>query len=254
MEDEELTQIARQGSGSACRSLDGGFVHWQKGERSNGSDSLARQVIPPTSWSSMRVLILVVNDSKKKISSTKGMRLGVETSELLKHRADKIVSQRIDKIVKAIKANNFPDFAEITMKDSNQFHAVALDTFPPCIYMNDVSHSIVEFVHKYNELAGETKVAYTFDAGPNACLYLEEENVGGVVAALNLAFPNDNSSDVEYIKGIPIKEQSYEAYKFKSYGSNLLKYIIHTKIGEGPRRLEECDGLLNEAGEPKKFT
>lgn len=228
-------------------------MHWQKGDNPNGSDSLAQQVVPSSSWSNMRVLILVVNDSKKKTSSTKGMLLCVETSELLKLRAEKIVPQRIEGITKAIKTKNFQDFAEITMKDSNQFHAVALDTFPPCIYMNDVSHLIAEFVHKYNELAGETKVAYTFDAGPNACLYLEEENIAGVVAGLKLAFPNDNVGNVEYIKGIPIKEQPYEAYKFKSNGNNLLKYIIHTKIGEGPKRLDECEGLLNEAGEPKKL-
>lgn len=227
-------------------------MHWQKGDNPNGSDSLAYQVVPSSSWSNMRVLILVVNDSKKKTSSTKGMRLSVETSELVKHRAEKIVPKRIESIIKSIKTKNFSDFAEITMKDSNQFHAVALDTFPPCIYMNDVSHAISEFVHKYNELAGETKVAYTFDAGPNACLYLEEENVAGVVAGLKLAFPNDSAGNVEYIKGIPIKEQPYEAYKFKSNGNNLLKYMIHTKIGEGPKRLEECDGLLNEAGDPKK--
>lgn len=200
----------------------------------------------------MRVLILVVNDSKKKTSSTKGMRLCVETSELVRHRAEKVVPQRIENIIKAIKSKNFLEFAEITMKDSNQFHAIALDTFPPCIYMNDVSHSISEFVHTYNELAGETKVAYTFDAGPNACLYLEEETVAGVVAGLKLAFPNDNTDNVEYIKGIPIREQPYEAYKFKPIGNNLLKYVIHTKIGEGPKRLDEHDGLLNEAGEPKK--
>lgn len=44
------------------------------------------------------------------------------------------------------------------MQDSNQFHAVALDTYPPCVYMNDVSHSIVGLVHLINKLAGRTLV------------------------------------------------------------------------------------------------
>lgn len=44
------------------------------------------------------------------------------------------------------------------MKDSNQFHAVCLDTYPPCVYMNDVSHSVSALIHKYNEEAGEIKV------------------------------------------------------------------------------------------------
>lgn len=40
----QLTAIARQGSGSASRSLYGGFVRWQKGEKEDGSDSIAIQV------------------------------------------------------------------------------------------------------------------------------------------------------------------------------------------------------------------
>lgn len=47
------------------------------------------------------------------------------------------------------------------MKDSNQFHAVALDTYPPALYMNSVSHEIIDFVHTYNSICGSTKVYHT---------------------------------------------------------------------------------------------
>ena len=40
----QLTAIARQGSGSASRSMYGGFVRWQKGERADATDSIAVQV------------------------------------------------------------------------------------------------------------------------------------------------------------------------------------------------------------------
>jgi diphosphomevalonate decarboxylase len=40
----EFTAIARQGSGSASRSMYGGFVKWIKGERPDGSDSIAVQI------------------------------------------------------------------------------------------------------------------------------------------------------------------------------------------------------------------
>lgn len=89
------------------------------------------------------------------------------------------------------------------MKDSNQFHAVCLDTYPPCIYMNDISHIIVDFVHKYNRMCGDIKVAYTFDAGPNACLYLLEDQVQDVLSLINVIFPSTIAND-EFLKGIPI--------------------------------------------------
>ena len=52
----------------------------------------------------------------------------------------------------AINKRDFSTFAELTMRDSNSFHAVCLDTFPPCVYMNQASPSIIIFylsVHIY---------------------------------------------------------------------------------------------------------
>lgn len=58
--DEDLPSIARQGSGSACRSIYGGFVHWKAGVNNLGLDSTAVQIAPDTHWPEMRILILVV--------------------------------------------------------------------------------------------------------------------------------------------------------------------------------------------------
>lgn len=57
----ELSAVARQGSGSACRSLYGGFVQWKMGEWSDGKDSIAEQVESESYWPELRVLILVVS-------------------------------------------------------------------------------------------------------------------------------------------------------------------------------------------------
>ncbi|XP_075289521.1 LOW QUALITY PROTEIN: diphosphomevalonate decarboxylase [Opisthocomus hoazin] len=91
----ELSEAARRGSGSACRSMLGGFVQWQRGERPDGSDSLAHQVAPETHWPQLRVLVLVVSGEKKEVGSTAGMQTSVDTSPLLKHRAEAVVPERL---------------------------------------------------------------------------------------------------------------------------------------------------------------
>lgn len=96
---------------------------------------------------------------------------------------------------------------------SPRFHAICLDTYPPCVYMNDVSHTIVNFVHAFNQIEGETKVCYTFDAGPNACLYLLEKNVKRVLSFINYVFPNDKQMSDEYVRGIPV-DRDVEVRKF----------------------------------------
>lgn len=117
---QEISDIARMGSGSACRSIYGGFVQWQKGVQVDGKDSIAVQVAPASHWPDLHVLILVVNDAKKKVASTSGMARSVVTSELIKYRVEKCVPQRIHSITQAIRDRNFSKFAEVTMKDSNQ--------------------------------------------------------------------------------------------------------------------------------------
>ncbi|XP_018563556.1 diphosphomevalonate decarboxylase [Anoplophora glabripennis] len=253
----DISSIARRGSGSACRSIYGGWVRWCKGVKNDGSDSIAKQIAAASHWLEMRVLILVVNDTRKKYSSTDGMQRGVKTSELLKYRSQTIVPRRIEAMVKAINEKDFHTFARLTMEDSNQFHAICLDTYPPCVYMNDTSHGIAELVHLYNEYKASNKVAYTFDAGPNACLYLLESEVEEFLAVINEAFP-PRENQVDYLRGIPvtnrcIPEKMRLSLNIKRHEEGMLKYIIHTKIGDGPQLSHRPeDHLLDEAGLPKR--
>nr|QYV43150.1 diphosphomevalonate decarboxylase [Colaphellus bowringi] len=254
----DISAIARRGSGSACRSVYGGWVQWCKGASPTGEDSIAKQIAPASHWPQMRVLILVVNDERKKYSSTSGMKRSVETSELLQYRATKIVPQRIEAITKAIINKDFQAFAQITMEDSNQFHAVCLDTFPPCVYMNDTSHAIVDVVHAYNDFKKSNKVAYTFDAGPNACLYLLDSEVEEVLSVIDYVFPPVVNSE-GYLKGIPlskkaITEELKAVFEAKRQNFGALKYVIHTRIGDGPKTLTNPeDHLVDEMGLPKKM-
>lgn len=252
----ELSAIARQGSGSACRSMYGGFVKWEKGDKQDGSDSIAIQVAPETHWPEMHALILVVNAGKKPVSSTVGMETTVRTSQLLKYRAEHVVSNRMLQMEKVIKERNFEEFAKITMQDSNQFHAVCLDTYPPIFYLNDTSKRIIQLITKYNLLDGKIKAAYTFDAGPNAVLYVLSSQVPQVLALVSHFFPPDNTSESLFITGLSqtapaIDEKLAQQFQMEPIPGSI-KYIIHTKVGGGPCQLSDPElCLLNENGLPK---
>lgn len=98
----DLSKIARQGSGSACRSLFGGYAAWQMGEQEDGSDSLAYEVAPASHWPDMRACILVASADKKDVSSTAGMQATVATSALFQERANNVVPKRMKAMEKAI--------------------------------------------------------------------------------------------------------------------------------------------------------
>ncbi len=179
LDSRELSILSRQGSGSACRSVLGGFVEWRRGEEADGSDSYAVQVAAHTHWPQMRNVVAVADSAKKKVSSRAGMKQTVQTSPLYEARLG-WVARAVEEMRKAVLARDYAKFAEITMRESSDMHAVMLDTWPPITYLNDVSKEIMYKVHELNATSSEPLTAYTFDAGPNAHLYTLEKNVEAV--------------------------------------------------------------------------
>lgn len=261
----EVTAVARQGSGSACRSLFGGFVRWSMGDKADGTDSVASQVAPAEHWPEMEALIMVASKAKKHTSSTSGMMTSVETSALLAHRAATVVPERMAQMEAAYMSKDFESFGELTMRDSNQFHATCLDTYPPIFYMNDVSRQVANAVHTINSGYGKLVAAYTYDAGPNAVIYVLKENALDVLALLLLAFPPADgeaqnqgvvggsggvgggyvlSSQVEETMqmvhaDVPSANNTELVEKMKSISEKgRLIQIIHTRVGPGPRVID----------------
>jgi len=256
----ELSLIARQGSGSACRSLFGGFVAWQMGSSPDGSDSLAVEVAPRDHWPDIHALICVVSDDKKGTSSTSGMQRTVETSPLLQHRIKHIVPERMRLISEAIRSKDFNTFAGLTMQDSNQFHAVALDTDPPIFYMNDVSRAIIALVTEYNRVStengGPLKAAYTYDAGPNAVIYAPKENIKEIVEFIIKYFPQQSPFKDPFALfgtagvGEGKVVSGFNTAVSKPFGVGAVKNLIHTRVGDGPRVLGSEEDLLGANGLP----
>ena len=230
------------------------------GERADGSDSLAVEVAPREHWPDIHALICVVNDEKKGTSSTTGMQRTVETSPLLQHRIKHVVPERMAAISKAILARDFDAFARITMQDSNQFHAVALDTDPPIFYMNDVSRAIIAIIVEYNRVAvangGKLKAAYTYDAGPNAVIYAPKENIKEIIELIVKYFPQvDGFKDPFALFGAAgVQGKAVPGFNeavAKPFAVGAVKGLIHTRVGDGPRMLGAEDALLSSNGLPK---
>lgn len=231
--DSELSAIARMGSGSACRSLFGGFVAWDMGSKADGSDSMARLVADADHWPEMEVLILVVNAGRKTVSSTSGMQTTVKTSPLMAYRASDVVPGRMKEMEEAIAKKDFATFAELTMKDSNQFHAVCLDTYPPISYMNDASRAIVNVLTTYNKSKASPKAAYTYDAGPNCVIYALKEDIPEILQMVCTCFPPANSESP--LRGITTTMPQPAAHPIAEPLSNAVDHIIHTRVGPGPQ-------------------
>ncbi|KAF0692983.1 Aste57867_16029 [Aphanomyces stellatus] len=254
--DGQFSAIARQGSGSACRSLHGGFVRWDKGLKADGTDSLAIQIADDKHWPELEAIICVVNDKEKDTSSTDGMMTSKNTSDLLHFRAREVVDKRLAAIEAAYLAKDFETFGKITMMDSNQFHATCLDTYPPIFYMNEISRNIINLVHKYNDAAGKIQAAYTFDAGPNAVIFLEKKHTQEVVALLRHFF--DSAVEPLEIRG-PVDTTTLPAVDAVLLSSiktqptpGALKMLYHTTVGDGRRVLPASESLIDLAtGLPK---
>lgn len=245
----QLSLIARQGSGSACRSVLGGYVAWNKGEKDDGSDSLAYEVAPASHWPDMRAAILVVSAEKKGVSSTSGMQQTVATSELFNVRVAGLVDERMEQMEEAIKRKDFETFGRLTMRDSNTFHATCLDTYPPIFYMNDVSRAAVAIVHAINDDAGEIIAAYTFDAGPNAVVYYLEQHEHKVAGLFKALLPNvDGWQGPRGQRVRPFEEGAakIDEKSLKTLMEGVARVIL-TGVGEGPVEVDEH--LVDEKGE-----
>lgn len=252
----EISKIARKGSGSACRSVFGGYVAWEMGELEDGSDSKAVEVAPLEHWPNLKATILVVSADKKDTPSTSGMQTTVQTSDLFQWRIKEVVPLRFEQMKKTILDKNFKEFADLTMKDSNSFHATCLDSFPPIFYLNDTSKKIIKLIHLINEFYNEVIAAYTFDAGPNAVIYYEEENEDRLFAFLYKLFNKVEGWESKYSNEDLIKFNSkFEEMKSKinfQLDDELYKgvsKVILTRVGGGPQ--DTTESLVNEKGYPK---
>ncbi|TMN22426.1 diphosphomevalonate decarboxylase [Lentibacillus cibarius] len=172
LNNQELSVLTRQGSGSACRSVYGGFVEWEKGLKEDGSDSHAIPIAPANHWD-IRVAAAVMSSDAKKILSREGMERTVNTSSFYPSWVESIPTDLIT-IKKGIMHKDFEKVGSIAEVNCLRMHATTLAAHPPFTYWQSTTFLIMEAVR---DLRSSGVPAYfTIDAGPNVkVLYLPED-------------------------------------------------------------------------------
>jgi diphosphomevalonate decarboxylase len=181
---EELSILARRGSGSASRSILGGFVQWNKGTLPDGSDSLAIQVKDENHWPELSMIVTIISMEEKKVSSRAGMSQTVKTSPLYKAWLDTIESD-VENIKEAIINKDFTQLGRIAEANALKMHSTMHTTDPPIIYWQSGTLSIMKEVIALREKG--TECYFTMDAGPQVkilCLKKDLEQVKRKVLAV----------------------------------------------------------------------
>jgi len=166
LSETELSRLARKGSGSACRSVPGGFVEWLSGD--TDESSYAVTIAPPEHWDLVDC-IAVVSQEHKITGSTEGHYLA-NTSPLQEARiAD--AKRRLDICRQAILTRDFEAFSWIVEQDCNLMHAVMLTSNPQLLYWQSGTLAVMRAVLGLRR--NNLPVCYTIDAGPNVHVICE---------------------------------------------------------------------------------
>jgi diphosphomevalonate decarboxylase len=195
--------MARRGSGSASRSVFGGFVMWQKGN--SDDSSYAKQLFDENHWD-LRNVIAMVSSNPKKIRSIEGMKLSKKTCpEQIYSGFASVADPDIEQISAALSARDIAKLGASYEQENYLFRQVCLKTMPPLDYWMKATHDIL---NKVVNLRDEGIPAYAgTDAGPNVHIFTVPKQVKRVIRTIQ---------EVEGVLG-----------------------IIHCRVGEGSHLIEE---------------
>ena len=161
---EELAQISKFASGSSSRSFFGPVGMWDKntGEVSEVKTDLK-----------LAMIVLVLNEEKKIISSRKGMALCMETSTSF----DEWIRQSeidFENMKRYLSEGDFSKVGDLTEENALRMHETTKNANPPFTYLTEKSFEAMEYVKELRK-QGE-RCYFTMDAGPNVkVLCLEED-------------------------------------------------------------------------------
>jgi diphosphomevalonate decarboxylase len=158
----ELSELARLGSGSAARSIFGGFVEMARGERADGRDAVATPLA--SDWSDVRLVVAVTSDAQKSLGSTEAMERTARTSPYYDAWIASVAADLVDARA-AVAARDLARLGAVAERSALRMHASALAAEPGILYWNPATVAAIHAVRALR--TGGVPAHFTIDAGPH---------------------------------------------------------------------------------------
>ena len=201
LDDLSLSRFARRGSGSACRSIFGGFVEWEKGH--DDLSSYAKPVPSDSFEDDLAMVFVLINDQKKEVSSRNGMRRTVETSSFYQGWLDSVEGD-LYQLKQAIKTKDFQLLGETMERNGLKMHGTTLAAQPPFTYWSPDSLKAMDAVRQLRKKG--IPCYFTMDAGPNVKVLVENSHLSEVQETFTKLFSKEQVITAHAGPGIAIIE------------------------------------------------
>lgn len=172
--DNELSRIARIGSGSASRSIYGDFVIWNTGD---DATSVASKL--NLKWDDFRIIVCLVSKDTKKVGSGSAMKKSVT----LPSYENWVIESKLDLDNMLIALNNkdIDSVGVIAEKNANHMHDLIEET--GVTYRTKDSFDVIKRIKKLRD--NNIKAYYTMDAGPNVKIITTSNYVDEILKEFN---------------------------------------------------------------------
>lgn len=169
LSEKEISILARQGSGSACRSIPDGFVEWLDGDSSESSYGIS--VFPPDYFDIADVVVVVSTD-KKFLATSEGQKTA-RTSLFFEKRLS-LIGDKINRVKKAIEDKNFSEFGKLVEREALEFHSILFTSNPPLFYWTPETVKVMKFVQKMRQEGLEAY--FTINTGQDVHVICRKED------------------------------------------------------------------------------
>jgi diphosphomevalonate decarboxylase len=170
----KASELARLGSGSACRSMFGGYASWGEHPDIPGSSDLYATEVPRVheNFRQMMDAIRIVDDEPKKVSSSVGHSL-MNNHPYAENRFLQ-AKEHTKRIIKTLYNGDYEEFIQIAESEALALHAMMMTSANYYLLMKPGTIHAIENIIRFREIT-KIPVCFTLDAGPNVHVIYPEK-------------------------------------------------------------------------------